>query len=69
VKRDMPNTRREMARLGALQSLTFKEVDGLGSDVYRATFEHGELDWVIYLSADHKIAAIFYTQPPPTRTS
>jgi hypothetical protein len=69
VKRDMPNTRREMASLGALQSLTFKEVDGLGSDVYHATFEHGELDWVIYLTADRKIAAIFYTRPPPARAS
>jgi hypothetical protein len=69
VKRDMPTTRREIASLGALQTLTFKEVDGLGSDVYHATFEHGELDWVIYLTAQRKIATIFYTKPPPARPS
>jgi hypothetical protein len=64
----MPNVRREMAGLGALKSLTFKEVDGLGSDVYHATFEHGEMDWVIYVTADGHIANVFFPRPP-TRSS
>jgi hypothetical protein len=64
VKQQMPNVRRDMAGLGALQTLTFKEVDGLGSDVYHATFEHGEMDWVIYVTADGHIATVFYPRPP-----
>ncbi len=64
VKQQMPNVRREMANLGALQSLTFKQVDGLGSDVYHATFEHGAMDWVIYVTADGHIANVFYPRPP-----
>lgn len=68
VKAQMPNVRREMAGLGALTSLTFKEVDGLGSDVYHATFEHGEMDWVVYVNAEGRIANMFFPRPP-TRTS
>jgi len=68
VKQQAPNVRREMAGLGALQALTFKEVDGLGSDVYHATFEHGEMDWVIYVATDGRIAAVF-NRGPAKRTS
>jgi hypothetical protein len=64
IRQQMPNVHREMAGLGALQSLTFKVVDGLGSDVYHATFEHGEMDWVIYVTADGHIANAFYPKPP-----
>lgn len=68
VKQQGPNVRRDMAGLGALKSVTFKQVDGLGSDVYHATFEHGEMDWVVYVNGEGRIANIFYPRPP-TRTS
>jgi hypothetical protein len=64
VKQQMPSVHRDLAGLGALQTLTFKEVDGMGSDVYHATFEHGEMDWVIYVTADGRIADVFYPRPP-----
>ncbi|WP_372786179.1 S41 family peptidase [Phenylobacterium sp.] len=64
VKPSMPDVRKVLADLGPLQSLTFKEVDMMGADVYHATFAHGGMDWVIYLTDDGKIAAVFYPVPP-----
>jgi hypothetical protein len=64
VKAQAPNVRRDMAGLGALKAVTFKQVDGLGSDVYHATFEHGEMDWVVYVNDEGRIANIFYPRPP-----
>jgi len=64
VKAQMPGVQKVLAELGPLQSLTFKQVDMMGADVYHATFAHGGMDWVIYLTADGKIAAVFYPRPP-----
>jgi D-alanyl-D-alanine-carboxypeptidase/D-alanyl-D-alanine-endopeptidase len=44
------------ARLGALQSITFKGVGPGGADVYDVKFEHGALDWRILLDGAGKIA-------------
>jgi len=64
VKRSMPDVHKVLADLGPLQSLTFKQVDMMGADVYHATFAHGGMDWVIYVTADGKVAAVFYPTPP-----
>ncbi|HEY8004341.1 MAG TPA: S41 family peptidase [Phenylobacterium sp.] len=64
VKPQIANVRKVLADLGPLQSLTFKQVDMLGSDVYHATFAKGGMDWVIYVNDHGKVAAVFYTRPP-----
>jgi YVTN family beta-propeller protein len=44
---------------GALQSVTFKSVNRLGSDVFEVTFEHAKTEWIIApLTADGKIATM-----------
>jgi hypothetical protein len=60
----MAEVQKVLTSLGPLQSLTFKQVDMMGADVYHATFAHGSMDWVIYLTADGKIASVFYPAPP-----
>jgi hypothetical protein len=64
VKPNMAEVQKVLTSLGPLQSLTFKQVDMMGADVYHATFAHGSMDWVIYLTADGKIASVFYPAPP-----
>lgn len=64
VKPNMAEVQRTLASLGPLQSLTFKQVDMMGADVYHATFANGAMDWVIYMTADGKIASVFYPSPP-----
>jgi len=44
-----------LAQLGALQSLTFKGVGPAGPDIYQAKFEHGTLEYRIWLAPDGKI--------------
>ena len=51
---------REIASLGALQSVDFKGVGPGGSDIYRLKFEHGLIEWRLYLDADGKIATQFW---------
>jgi CubicO group peptidase (beta-lactamase class C family) len=50
----------EVASLGALQSLDFKGVGPGGSDIYRVRFEHGLIEWRLYLDANGKIATQFW---------
>lgn len=45
-----------IAGLGALQSLAFKGVGPAGADIYNLKFEHGSLEWRIFLDAAGKIA-------------
>ena len=44
-----------IAQLGALQSLTFKEVGRAGADVYEAKFEKGTIEYHIWLGPDGKL--------------
>jgi hypothetical protein len=56
----MPHAEDEIASLGALQSVDFKGVGPGGSDIYRLKFEHGLIEWRLYLDADGKIATQFW---------
>jgi serine-type D-Ala-D-Ala carboxypeptidase/endopeptidase len=42
--------------MGTLQSVTFKGVGPGGFDIYDVKFEHGTLDWRLFLDTDGKIA-------------
>jgi hypothetical protein len=65
VKAQLPNVRKVLADMGPLQTLTFRQVDMMGADVYHATFAHGAMDWVIYVTSEGRIAAVFYPRAPP----
>ena len=56
----MPHAEEQVANLGALQSMEFKGVGPGGADIYRLKFEHGLIEWRIFLDADGKIATQFW---------
>jgi hypothetical protein len=64
VTPQMPAAQAELAGLGELKSVTFKEVDGLGSDVYLTTFERGTLEWAFFINSKGQIANAFYRRLP-----
>ncbi|MGJ4858425.1 MerR family transcriptional regulator [Labrys sp. La1] len=53
-----------LARLGALQSLTFKGVSQAGLDIYDAGFDGGDLEWGFALAPDGRLSAL-YLRPLP----
>jgi len=50
--------------LGTLQSITFKGVGPGGFDIYEVKFEHGLLEWRIFLDSAGKIANQFFHPVP-----
>jgi len=60
----MPHAEEQVANLGALQSMEFKGVGPGGADIYRLKFEHGLIEWRIFLDADGKIATQFWHPVP-----
>ena len=56
-----------IAKLGALQSLTFKGVGPAAPNIYQATFEKGALEWRIWLNLDGSVDVFRYRAvSPPT---
>jgi len=49
-----------IAKLGALQSLTFKGVGPAGPNIYQATFEKGSLEWRVWLNLDGSVDVFRY---------
>jgi len=60
----MPHTEDLIAGLGALQSVVFKSVGPGGADIYNLKFEHGTLEWRIFLDAQGKVANQFFHPLP-----
>jgi CubicO group peptidase (beta-lactamase class C family) len=60
----MPHTEDLIAGLGALQSVVFKSVGPGGADIYNLKFEHGMLEWRIFLDAQGKVANQFFHPLP-----
>jgi serine-type D-Ala-D-Ala carboxypeptidase/endopeptidase len=60
----MPHIEDMIANLGALQSVTFKSVGTGGADIYDLKFEHGSLEWRIFLDTEGKIAIQFFRPVP-----
>jgi len=56
VRRQAPATQALIAKLGALQSVTFKSVGPGGADIYEVQFANGTLEWRIFLGPDGKVA-------------
>lgn len=54
----------QLARLGALQSVTFKSVGSAGNDIYELVFAKGASEWRIGMTPDGKIeSAAFQIRP------
>jgi len=61
VKKQLQFMQPGIASLGALKSLTFRNVTGQGHDLYLATYEKGTMAWRISMSPDGKIANALVT--------
>jgi CubicO group peptidase (beta-lactamase class C family) len=53
-----------IAGLASLKSVDFKSVGPGGADIYTVNFEHGSLEWRIFLDADGNIAFQFFRPVP-----
>jgi hypothetical protein len=60
----MPHVEDLIASLGSLQSVVFKSVGPGGADIYNLKFEHGALEWRIFLDAQGKVANQFFHPLP-----
>ncbi len=61
TKEQLNNLQPAIAGLGALQSVTFRNVTGQGADLYLAQYEKGTLAWRIALGNDGKITMALVT--------
>lgn len=52
TRQQLPQLKTILGNLGAIQSVTFKDVDKNGADVYDIKFEHGSTEWQIILAPD-----------------
>jgi D-alanyl-D-alanine-carboxypeptidase/D-alanyl-D-alanine-endopeptidase len=60
----IPHAEQVIAGLGALQSVTFKSVGPGGADIYEVKFEHGSLEWRIFLDSAGKVASQYFHPVP-----
>jgi CubicO group peptidase (beta-lactamase class C family) len=60
----MPHIEDMIADLGSLQSVSFKGVGPGGADIFNLKFEHGSLEWRIFLDTKGKIANQFFHPLP-----
>lgn len=67
MRRQITQQQATIAKLGALQSLTFKGVGPAGPDIYLATFDTGSLECRIWLNLDGSVDVFRYRDVPPPR--
>jgi CubicO group peptidase (beta-lactamase class C family) len=65
TRRQITQEQATMAKLGALQSLSFKGVGPAGPDIYLATFANGSLEWRIWLNIDGSVDYFSYRAVSP----
>ena len=54
-----------ISSLGAVKSIAFKSVDGIGQDIYEVVFERGHTEWTIApLTGDGRISSISWRRVP-----
>jgi serine-type D-Ala-D-Ala carboxypeptidase/endopeptidase len=58
TRQQLPQIKTLIAQLGAVETVTFKEVGPGGGDVYEVKFEHGSTEWRIVLDSDGKVAGV-----------
>ncbi|MFN2526574.1 MAG: serine hydrolase domain-containing protein [Actinomycetota bacterium] len=67
TRRQIAQEQATIAKLGALQSLTFKGVGPAGPNIYQATFEKGSLEWRIWLNLDGSVDYFSYRAVSPPK--
>lgn len=67
TRRQLTEEQATLAKLGVLQSLTFKSVGPAGPNIYQATFEKGSLEWRIWLNLDGSVDYFNYRAVSPPR--
>ncbi|HYP07424.1 MAG TPA: serine hydrolase [Bryobacteraceae bacterium] len=58
TRQQLSQLQSSISKLGALQAITFKEVGPGGADIYQAKFEHGALEYRIWMAPDGKVDSI-----------
>jgi len=64
TRRQIAQHKATIAKLGALQSLTFKGVGPGGPNIYLATFEKGSLEWRVWLNLEGSVDLFRYRDAP-----
>lgn len=64
IKQQLPTMQPAIAKLGAVQSVTFKGVGPGGADIYEVKFANGAQEWRIWLAPDGKIDSANFRAPP-----
>jgi CubicO group peptidase (beta-lactamase class C family) len=67
TRRQLTQEQATIAKLGALQSLTFTRVGPAGPSIYQATFEKGALEWRIWLNLDGSVDVFFFRAVSPPK--
>lgn len=67
TRRRLAQDQATMAKLGALQTVTFKGVGPAGPNIYQASFEKGSLEWRIWLNLDGSVDVFRYRVVPTPR--
>ena len=67
TRRQIAEHQAAIAKLGALQSLTFKGVGAAGPNIYQATFDNGSLEWRIWLNMDGSVDYFTYRAVSPPK--
>jgi hypothetical protein len=60
TRQQLPVIQQILSNLGAVSTVTFKDVSPAGADVYRVTFQRGQVECGLSYDADGKIAAISF---------
>ena len=58
TRRQLPQLTEMITQLGAIESITFKNVAPGGIDVYEVKFERGSTEWRIGMESEEKIASV-----------
>jgi len=58
TKMQLPQLQTTISALGALKTVTFKDVGPAGADIYEIAFEKGRTQWRIIVGADGKAETI-----------
>jgi CubicO group peptidase (beta-lactamase class C family) len=67
TRRQVSEQQATIAKLGTLQSLTFKGVGPAGPNIYQATFEKGSLEWRVWLNLDGSVDYFNYRSVSPAK--
>ncbi|HTJ22897.1 MAG TPA: serine hydrolase [Gemmatimonadaceae bacterium] len=64
IRQQLPTMQPALAKLGAVQSVTFKGVGPGGADIYEVKFANGGQEWRIWLTPDGKIDSANFRAAP-----